>query len=81
MGDKVKFLLPETNGQSTETTGESMEIIEAKEPWAEYILEDGAKIRAKQVVMKIVKLNQKNPDGTPVYILQGHPMMFVIPKL
>jgi hypothetical protein len=81
MADKVKVLAPNPNGQFTETIGESMDIIEVKEPWAEYILEDGTKIKAKQAVVNIVKLDQKNPDGTPVYVLQGQPMMLVIPKL
>jgi hypothetical protein len=81
MADKVKVLAPNPNGPLVETIGESMDIIEIKEPWAEYILEDGTKIKAKQAIVNIVKLDQKNPDGTPVYVLQGQPMMLVIPKL
>jgi hypothetical protein len=81
MADKIKVLAPNPNGQLTETIGDSMDIIESKEPWAEYVLEDGTKIKAKQAVVHIVRLDQKNPDGTPVYVLQGQPMMFVIPKL
>jgi hypothetical protein len=81
MADKIKVLAPYPNGQLTETIGESMDIIEFKEPWAEYVLEDGTKIKAKQAVLNIVRLDQKNPDGTPVYVLQGQPMMLVIPKL
>jgi hypothetical protein len=81
MADKIKVLAPTPNGQLAETIGENMDIIEAKEPWAEYLLEDGTKIRAKQAVLNIVKLDQKNTDETPVYLLQGQPMMLVIPKL
>jgi hypothetical protein len=81
MADRVKVLAPNSNGQLVETIGESMDIIETKEPWAEYILEDGTKIKTKQAVVNIVRLDQKNPDGTPVYVLQGHPMMLAVPKL
>lgn len=81
MADKVKILAPDSNGKLVETIGESMNIVEAKEPWAEYILEDETKIKMKQAAINIVRLDQKNPDGTPIYVLQGHPMMLVIPKL
>jgi hypothetical protein len=81
MADKVKFSFPDPSGHLVETIGESMDIIENKEPWSEYVLEDGTKIKAKQTVVSIVKLDQKNPDGTSVYVLQGQPVMFVIPKL
>jgi hypothetical protein len=80
MSDKVKVMVPTPDGMK-ETIGESMGIIESKELWSEYVLEDGVKIRAKQAVANIIKLDQKNPDGTPVYLMQGQPMLVVIPKL
>jgi hypothetical protein len=81
MADKVKISFPEPNGQLVETIGESMNIIDSKEPWGEYVLEDGTKIKSKQAVISIVKLDKKTPDGTPVYVLQGQTVMSVIPKL
>ena len=81
MAGRIKVFAPKPDGQLAETIGENMDIIESKEPWAEYVLEDGTKIRTKQTVVNIVKLDQKNPDGTPVYVLQGQPVMNVIPKL
>ena len=82
MAEKMKTLVPDPiTGKLSETIGESMDILESKEPWSEYILEDGIKIKAKQAVVNIVKLDQKNPDGTPVYVLQSQQMMLVIPKL
>jgi len=82
MAEKMKVLAPDpTTGKLSETIGENMNILELKEPWSEYILEDGNKIRARQAIVNIVKLDQKNPDGTPVYLLQSQPMMLVIPPI
>jgi hypothetical protein len=77
MVEKVKVLAPDATGKLSETIGERMEILDSKEPWSEYVLEDGTKIRAKQAAVNIVKLNQTTPDGTPVYVIQSQPMMFV----
>ena len=82
MAEKMKTFAPDPiTGKLSEVIGESMDILESKEPWSEYALEDGTKIKAKQAVLSIVKLDQKNPDGTPVYVLQNQQMMLVIPKL
>ena len=81
MAEKMKILVPDLTGQMTEAVGENMDICEAKEPWSEYMLEDGSKIKVKQVAINIVKLEQKNPDGTPNYIIQGQTIISVIPKI
>ena len=82
MAEKMKILAPDpTTGIISEIIGENMDILESKEPWSEYVLEDGTKIKAKQAAVNILKLDQKNPDGTPVYMLQSQQMMLVIPKL
>jgi hypothetical protein len=67
MSDKIKVMAPTQDGKFHETIGESMEIVSSKEPWSEYVLEDNTKIKAKQTVANIIKLDQKNPDGTPVF--------------
>jgi len=81
MAERMKILAPDATGKLCETIGESMDIRELKEPWAEYVLEDGTKIKARQTAVNIVKLDQKNPDGTPVYLLQSQSMMLVIPPI
>ena len=81
MGDKIKISIPDGDGTINDTIGENMEILDVKEPWAEYVLENGAKIRAKQTIINIVKLDKKNPDGTDIYIMQGQPVMYVIAKV
>jgi hypothetical protein len=81
MAEKMKVYAPDPTGSMSEIVGENMDIIQLKEPWAEYILEDGTKIKTKQAIINIVKLDQKNPDGTPVYVLQSQSMMSIIPKI
>jgi hypothetical protein len=81
MGEKIKILVPALTGGMTETVGQNMEIIESKELWSEYVLDDGTKIKAKPVVVSIVKLDQKAPDGTDVYVMQGQTIMHVPPKI
>jgi hypothetical protein len=81
MAEKMKISAPDAVGNLTETIGESMDIIEAKEPWSEYVLENGTKIKTKQAVMNIVKLDRTSPDGNPVYVVQSQPMMLILPKI
>ena len=81
MAEKIKVFAPDAMGKIIEVVGVNMDISETKEPWSEYILEDGTKIKAKQAVINIVKLEQNNPDGTPVYVLQSQSMMSVLPKI
>jgi len=81
MAERMKVLAPDVTGKLCETIGESMDIRESKEPWSEYVLEDGIKIKARQTVVNIVKLDQKNPDGTHVYLLQSQSTMLVIPPI
>jgi len=81
MAEKMKVFVPDATGTLRDTVGESMDITDSKEPWSEYVLEDGIKIKAKQAVVNIVKLDQKNPDGTHVYLLQSQPLMHVIPPM
>jgi len=40
MAEKMKVLAPDATGKLSETIGENMDIVEFKEPWSEYILED-----------------------------------------
>lgn len=51
-----------------------------KEPMAEYELEDGSKIRAKMVLMRVDKVEGAfNPDGSPVYNCVFNQVTTVIP--
>jgi hypothetical protein len=81
MADKIKVPFSNPDGSTSQENGTLMNVTDSKEPWSEYVLEDGTKIKIKQAVGNIVKLDRKNPDGTPVYMLQGQPVMFIVPKL
>jgi hypothetical protein len=82
MADKMTVPLINPDGSSSQEIGTLMEITESKEPWSEYTLENGTKIRCKQTVVSIVELdNQKNQNGVPVYVIQAQQLMNVIPKI
>lgn len=58
------------DGRTTE--GESVDFKPTSEPWGEYDLQDGTKLRMKLVVSEIVRLNgQYTPDGDPVYLVRA----------
>ena len=40
MAGKMKVFAPDSTGKMSETVGENMDIIEAKEPWAEAVFEE-----------------------------------------
>lgn len=44
-----------------------MKIIDQKEPWSEYDLDDGSKLRIKPVVIEVRKSDIKGPDGNYLY--------------
>ena len=82
MADKMKVPLYNQDGSVNQEIGTLMDIKEAKEPWSEYILEDGTKIRIRQAVVSIVRLDdKKNINGETVYVFQGQNTMSVIPKI
>lgn len=69
------------NGRPAEEIGELVEIVDQKEPWSEYRLQDGTLIRTKQTLMQLVKMDTPGPDGKPVYTMQTQPTIMVIPKI
>ena len=82
MADRMKVPLYNPDGSVSQEIGTLMEITESKEPWSEYTLEDGTKIRTRQAVVSIVKLDdKKDVNGEPVYVFQSQQTMSVIPKI
>jgi len=81
MADKVKVPFRNPDGSMSQEIGTLMEIREPKEQWSEYMLDDGTKIRLKQALVSVVKLdNKKNQNGEPVYSIQSQPTVLVFPK-
>ena len=54
-----------------------MKILNTIEPWSEYTLEDGHTLKIKQIVTKIIKLDETDPLGNPVYVSEGQAVMSV----
>ena len=79
MADKVKVPYKNPDGSMSQEIGTLMEVTDSKEPWSEYTLEDGTKIRFKQALVRLD--NKKNPNGDPVYSIQSQPTMSIFPKL
>jgi len=54
-------------------------ITRANETTSEYELEDGSILRVKNVANSFLRLEgQFNPDGTPIYLVQGGPVVTVV---
>jgi len=82
MANKMKVPFMNTNGILSQEIGTMMEVTDSKEPWSEYTLEDGTKIRIKQTLVNVTKLEGKiAPNGDPIYSIQLQQTMSIIPKI
>jgi hypothetical protein len=58
--------------QGRQVEGEFVDFMTRKEDFNEYQLADGKVIRIKMVVTRIIRLvEEKAPDGSPVYLIQS----------
>ncbi len=64
---KRTYRLP--NGK--DVTGEEVEFEVEKESFNIYLLADGTKLRVKNVLSQVVRLDDYGPDGNPIYLLSG----------
>ena len=56
-----------------------VEIVEAKEPWCEYLLADGTKIRVRHVLGAIFRAkNIYNDSGEPLYITRSQNVVIAV---
>ena len=60
--------------------GEFINVVKQTEPWSEYELEDGTIIRTKQTMLQVVRMDEPDKNGRPVYNMQSQPSIVVIPK-
>jgi hypothetical protein len=82
MADKIKVPFKNPDGSVSQEIGTLMKVTESDEPWAEYALEDGAKIRIKQTLVSVTKLDGKTAqNGDPVYVVQLQQTMSIFPKI
>jgi len=54
-----------------EVMGEEIDFETDKESWSIYILHDGTKIKIKPVAMSFVRLEEYNPAGEPIYLINA----------
>jgi hypothetical protein len=64
---KRKYPLP--NGQAVD--GEEVEFEVENEGFSIYRLQDGTRLKMKNVVMQIIRLDAVQPDGSPIYMVQA----------
>ena len=50
---------------------EDMEFQTVREDWNEYAVEDGYSVRIKLVVSSILKTDERDGQGNPVYVVQS----------
>ncbi len=51
-----------------------VDVVESKEPWAEYQLSDGASLKTKSVLFEIWRVKDEyDQEGNPMYVIKsGH---------
>ena len=53
------------------TGAREIDFKDEKEYWNEYKLEDGTTLKVKLVLRGVKRLNQYEPDGTPIYAINS----------
>jgi len=82
MADKIKIPIVNPDGSVGQEIGTMVEVIESKEPWTEYTIENGTKIRIKQALVSIAQIDGKTaPNGDPIYSVQAQQVMSITHKL
>jgi hypothetical protein len=52
-----------------------LQFVADQEPWTQYTLENGAVIRIRVMLVKVINEGKINPDGSPQYQLQCQQVM------
>ena len=69
------------NGCFVTADHHEIDIVEQKENWSEYILNDGVTIRVKQAIVQIIKVDEsESHKGEMGYMVQAQPIVTIIPK-
>jgi hypothetical protein len=72
---KVKITIPNLGP----VDGTEVPLTESIERWTELRLEDGAVLRVKPLIMKVIRIDGRyDPQGNPLYALQGGQVMTVV---
>jgi hypothetical protein len=60
--------------------GQAVSFTPFSEPWSEYHLEDGSVVRFRATISRLIKLDERNPDGSTIYVCQSQNQMAVEEK-
>ena len=69
--------IPTGDGKLLE--GEEVDFKPEAEPWCIYRLEDGHTVRFKAVVTQVIKTDQRDETGNPVYVIRSSNVLSVSP--
>lgn len=77
MGKEIVVNVQMPNGQIVQKTGHVVNIENEEEKWSTYALENGATLKVKQVITKVIMLDEKDPFGKPIYQVEASPIITV----
>jgi hypothetical protein len=64
------------NFEGAEVPAEEVEFEIEREGWSVYVLEDGTRIKMKNIVARVFRLiDRYKEDGEPLYLLHGSPVI------
>jgi hypothetical protein len=81
VADRIKVPFFNPDGTVTQKIGTLVKVVEAAEPWSEYSLEDGTKLRMKQVIINVVRMDDKDDNGDFMYSVQSQQTLVVVPQI
>lgn len=76
MGKRTTVNVPTPNGM-VQKEGTIVDVVNSSEVWSSYELEDGTVLKVKQVLVKVVKLDEKDIEGKPIYLTEAQPIVSV----
>ncbi len=77
MGKEITVNVPMPNGQTVQKKGQIINITNEDEKWSMYSLENGSTLKIKQVITKVIMLDEKDPSGKPIYQIEASPIITV----
>jgi len=77
MGKEVTINIPTPDGKFVQKKGKIVDVLSEKENWSSYTLENGAVLKVKQVITKVIMLDEKDPLGKPIYQIEASPIITV----
>ncbi|MEO8027778.1 MAG: hypothetical protein ABI823_14945 [Bryobacteraceae bacterium] len=72
MGPKKEFPY-----QGRRVIGQEIDTVSSNETWSAYTLEDGTVIKMKSVLLTIVRLDEHDATGNPIYMFTSHQIIGV----